>query len=1627
MRIVVDLQGCQSASQYRGIGRYSMSLAQAMGRQAGSHEFWLLLNGAFPESVDRIRRAFSDSIPSTRIISFSIPSPVAELDAANVWRCRAAEYIRETYLADLKPEILHVSSLFEGLADNAVTSVGVLPSAFDTAVTLYDLIPLFHPEALPPGAHARSWYDRKLRSLKNANILLAISEYSRREAIEALGLPEQQIINISSAVDARFKCLQITAEQENVLRARYGLIRPFVMYTGGCDYRKNVEGLIEAFALLPETIRCKYQLAIVWKLNREEQHQLMAVAKRNKLDNRDVVFTGYVPDDDLVALYNLCALYVFPSLHEGFGLPALEAMACGAPVIGSNTTSIPEVIGWVDALFEPTCAEDITARMHNALTDASFRQKLREHGLTQAAKFSWDSSAKRVLSAFEEVHARHTLGRSATNLRLKRPRLAFVSPLPPARTGIASYSTELLPELAKHYEITLIVDQSTVDCPELGNEVLIHSVQWFEQNVSAFDRILYQFGNSPFHKHMFGLLVRFPGTVVLHDFFLSGVLNWMEAEEQKPGLFQRALYDSHGYDALVNDALRGRSYAKEFYPCNKDVLENASGVIVHSRYSQSLAKFWCCEVENEEWAVVHQHRRLPAQLDRTAARARLGLRVDHFLICSFGLLDPTKLNHRVLQAWLKSVMAGEQRCQLVFVGENHGGDYGQELLTTIINSPAAHRIRISGFVSPESYSDYLLAADLAVQLRAMSRGETSRAVLDCLAYGLPLIVNANGGMGEYPDDVLIKLPDEFGEDELISSLDYLYLNDDVRRKFSVSASNYMRLEHDPAVVADVYRDAIEQFSVISRNTRYRKLVESVAHIEALVRPAEKDWVAAAESIATNRRYYGLKQWLVDVSVLVKHDLRTGIERVVRAVLKSLLSAPPSGYRVEPIYEMDGQYRYARGFTLGFLDLSVSELNDDTIFVQRGDIFLGLDWAANIVIDRQNVLRRFRAFGAEIYFIVYDLLPALRPEFFPSNIEDTVYRWLDALANVSDGVVCISMSVADEFADWMNKFRTERVSPLKIGFFHLGADLVSSVPTTGLPNDADHIVRQIRRHPSFLMVGTVEPRKGHRQALEAFELLWSQGVNATLIIIGKLGWMMENLGEQLRQHPEFGQRLLWLEGISDEFLSTLYSEASVLLAASEGEGFGLPLIEAAQHGLPIIARSIPVFHEVAGERAYYFSGLEPVALAEAIQGWLTLREENREPSSNEMPWLTWEQSAKQLANVILGGGWYKIWKPNEAGNLFAVDSKSLTVDFSRPQLPRAVTALEGVSCRETWGRWSDGRLAESVKIYFKSPLPLKGSLNICGKSFGPNSGRPIIVKIGEFSTDVHFADVDMTVQVEFELPFPVQMIEIIPPHPTSPSALGLSNDVRRLGIGLSRLAIYPQATGANVVSNPTLVTSALENHLTLIHDARLTMVRSLLPAGDKILDLGGANAPLHRMGYPHRFSRLTMVDLPQDRRHEYYKEIVVDQTSNNGTVVVHYADMTSLDAFEDESVDFVWSGQSIEHVPAEAGLRMCQEARRVLKKRGAFCLDTPNRLLTEIHTKSCGGGFIHPEHFIEYYPDQLRKILEQAGFIVKKSLGICEMPETVASGEFHYEDFMFGRQISRNINGSYIQFHHCVKP
>ena len=398
----------------------------------------------------------------------------------------------------------------------------------------------------------------------------------------------------------------------------------------------------------------------------------------------------------------------------------------------------------------------------------------------------------------------------------------------------------------------------------------------------------------------------------------------------------------------------------------------------------------------------------------------------------------------------------------------------------------------------------------------------------------------------------------------------------------------------------------------------------------------KTWHESSEDVkyALIDENYPRKQLLVDVSQLIQHDAKTGIQRVVKSVLREWLVRPPLGYRIEPVYAtIEECYCYARKFCSQILEEKTQCLPDEGIEYAPGDIFFGLDLQPQVQVGQRAFYAKLRQKGVYVYFTVYDLLILQFPDYFPKENIKVFSNWLKVIAE-TDGVITISRTTAEQFRLWLENHGPKLSRPLNIDWFQLGIYRQKPLPSQGRPSKNISILEQLKARISFMMVGTLEPRKGHLQVIEAFEILWQEGLPLNLILVGKQGWMVEGLVDQLRSHPELNRYLFWLEGISDENLEQVYGACTCLIAASYGEGFGLPLIEAAQQDLPIIARDISVFREVVGNNAFFFQTKNPKELAQNIQEWIQIFETRQHPKSEQIPFITWDQSAEQLLRKLI---------------------------------------------------------------------------------------------------------------------------------------------------------------------------------------------------------------------------------------------------------------------------------------------------------------------------------------------------------------------------------------------------------
>ena len=381
----------------------------------------------------------------------------------------------------------------------------------------------------------------------------------------------------------------------------------------------------------------------------------------------------------------------------------------------------------------------------------------------------------------------------------------------------------------------------------------------------------------------------------------------------------------------------------------------------------------------------------------------------------------------------------------------------------------------------------------------------------------------------------------------------------------------------------------------------------------------------ANPLANRRRLY------VDISIIARRDAGTGIQRVVRALWQALESEVSSDFEIVPVAG-SARARYRR-VPHDFLERPVQRLpwpwGRALPAPRRGDVFLGLDLSTKIVTHNAAQLRDWRHKGVALAFLVYDLLPLQEPEWFTEEAGAHYDNWLRLITREADLLVCISRTVADELTDWL---RAQNAPAPAIRSIRLGASIAGSRPSRGLPAEAAEILAWAGSGTCVLMVGTLEPRKGYDQALAAFEALWAEpkpGEDFKLLIVGRPGWKTERLQDRLRTHGQFGNRLRWIDNASDEYLEQLYAACTGMLLASRGEGFGLPLVEAAVYTKPVLVRDLPIFREIAPEGVAYFSDDTAAGLAAALRAWRTSGGPTRISAKD----LSWADAAADLRAML----------------------------------------------------------------------------------------------------------------------------------------------------------------------------------------------------------------------------------------------------------------------------------------------------------------------------------------------------------------------------------------------------------
>ncbi|PLR80755.1 hypothetical protein CVD25_08340 [Bacillus canaveralius] len=301
----------------------------------------------------------------------------------------------KAFISQNNIELYHINSTFDYYNSHALQRNWFGNARL--AVTLYDIIPLLFENQYLPLPHMKKHYMQNIEFVKSCDMIFVISDTTRKDAVEKLNIKPEKIKVIYGALCEHFS-------DESILSATTwnGSTKPYILYVGGCDYRKNLDRLIAAFAKVNHRLKSKFQLIIAGNIPEDQRFFIkLNIKKANVTD--DVLFTGFVSNEELIQLYKGSELFAFPSLYEGFGLPVLEAMACGVPVLTSNSSALKEIAGEAAYLINPKSIDDIAQGMEHLLTNAEIRNTLVNRGFERVQQFQWTNVAKLVLEGYQQL------------------------------------------------------------------------------------------------------------------------------------------------------------------------------------------------------------------------------------------------------------------------------------------------------------------------------------------------------------------------------------------------------------------------------------------------------------------------------------------------------------------------------------------------------------------------------------------------------------------------------------------------------------------------------------------------------------------------------------------------------------------------------------------------------------------------------------------------------------------------------------------------------------------------------------------------------------------------------------------------------------------------------------------------------------------------------------------------------------------------------------------------------------------------------------------------------------------------------------------------------------------------
>lgn len=749
LAVVVDVCALQNPlHRARGIGRYTIDHIDAL-LELGAPVAALL--------VDPTRSA--EGVPQRWID--------AGLVVAN------SPGAMRTVRAECERLVHHVASPAEPVAPDVLRGPHWSAAADCCSVTLFDLIPMRFPEWYQRKHADVSLHRRRGELVRTSDLVLTISEHTRREAIEVLGCEPRRVVTQGTGLSRSFD-LTTTAPLPPAVT------RPFVLTVPGWgEPRKDPTQTFVAWSRLTPAVRAAHQLVVVCGLPDSGPGQWEEQCCALGLAPDDVVFTGRVDDATLHSLYAQCAATVFVSLAEGFGLPALEAAALGAPVLVSDTTSLPEVLDEPAARVPYGDAEALAAALHRVLTDTAFADMLRRSGTRAREQHTWSAVAQRTLAAWTAQLPTATRPPSRAGAATAPCALGILGPMPPSKSGIGTFNARLVAALDA-LDTTVDVFSAGDDRrppPPDGRHHRHFPVEAFGRVASSasYDAVVHTIGNAHYHREVLAHARATPGIVWLHEVFLAG-LHLTEAGIFRPGFepgpadierARAAMYETtarvHGrpttgiddhnwWHTHVYDEL-GFSFTAELVGSARAVIVSTEaaataiapdvppGTPVHvlplpfpDRASTTRWSSTTIPESGVHESGVHES----GGSDAGATGTGPATADAEPWIVTLGWVDPIKQPELLIEALARTRVHTPAR--LAFVGE-----LAPPTRTAL--EAHAHRLGVvdavtfTGFTTEAEYDAWLERARLVVQLRATSRGEASAALNDAVAAGRATITN----------------------------------------------------------------------------------------------------------------------------------------------------------------------------------------------------------------------------------------------------------------------------------------------------------------------------------------------------------------------------------------------------------------------------------------------------------------------------------------------------------------------------------------------------------------------------------------------------------------------------------------------------------------------------------------------------------------------------------------------------------------------------------------------------------------------------------------------------------------------------------------------------------------------